>query len=184
VRRFLAIFVLGVVGCGGAQRPDLHPLVAEDRRPESRALPVDARSEPLPADTPLDLPEGYVMPVDRGECIPEAGFELPASDEPQVVPGPCPEHSGIFVSESRANRDAIYRIRYTELRRTYESDRRVWAAHRDLYEAQVAADREEISRLQPSWWERHDGTILTAVGVVVGAAVTVAITFAVNQVSE
>ena len=81
-------------------------------------------------------------------------------------------------------RDATYRIRYQELRRTSEANRQVWAAHRELYEAQVAADREEIARLQPSWWETHDGEIMAAVGVVVGAIVTVAITFAVNQASE
>ena len=130
--------------------------------------------------------EQYVEPIEAGQCIPAGGIQMPDSEdeEDRFVAGPCPERSGLMVSEARANRDALYRIRYREMRDTYTADRQVWSAHRELYEAQVAADREEIAQLQPTWWERHDGTILTAVGVVVGAAITVAITFAVNQASE
>jgi len=184
--RVVVVLVIFAVGCGAAQTPEVRPLVAEDRRPEARELPQDARDEALPEGTPTEPGEGYVVPVDAGECIPPGGIQMPDSedDEDRFVAGPCPEQSGIMVSEARANRDAIYRIRYREMRDTYEADRRVWSAHRELYEAQVQADREEIARLQPTWWERHDGTILTAVGVVVGAAITVAITFAVNQASE
>ena len=159
-------------------------MVAEDRRPEAREMAQDARDEPLPEGTPMNLPESYVMPVEAGECIPEDGRRIPPSDEEQVLPGPCPEESGLFVSEARANRDAIYRIRYREMRDTCRADRQVWSAHRELYEAQVAADRGEIARLQPTFWELHDGEILATVGVIVGAALTVAITFAVNQASE
>lgn len=184
MRKLAVILTLFAMGCGAAQRPEVRPLVAEDRRPEARELAQDARDEPLPEGTPTALPESYVVPVEAGECIPEDGRRVPPSDEEQIIPGPCPEHAGILVSEARANRDAIYRIRYREMRDTYEADRRVWSAHRELYEAQVAADREEIARLQPTWWERHDGEILAAVGVIVGAVVTVAITFAVNQASE
>ena len=184
MRKLLVIVALSAIGCGAAQTPEVRPLVGEDRRPEARELPTDAALEPLPQETPMDLPENYVMPVERGECIPEDGIPVNPEEPAHTIPGPCPIESGIFVSEARANRDAIYRIRYPELRRTVEADRQVWAAQRELYEAQIAADREEIENLQPSWWERHDGTVLTAVGVVVGAAITVAITFAVNQASE
>lgn len=170
MRKLVVIVVLFSFGCGASQAPQVRPIVAEDRRPEARALPIDVREEPLPEGTPVTPGEDYVVPVTAGEC--EGATE------------PCPAEDGIQVSEARANRDALYRIRYRELRDTYDADRMVWSAHRELYEAQVAADREEIARLQPSWWELHDAEIMTAVGLVVGAALTVAITFAVNQASE
>jgi hypothetical protein len=183
LRKLFIVLALLAMGCGAAQTA-VRPLVAEDRRPEARELPIDVRDELLPDGTPTEPGEDYVMPVTAGECIPEHGMTVPPSDEEQVIPGPCPTQDGILVSEARANRDALYRVRYRELRDTAEADRRVWSAHRELYEAQIAADREEIANLQPTWWERHDGTVLTAVGVVVGAMITVAITFAVNQASE
>lgn len=170
MRKLVVIVVLFSFGCGASQTPQVRPLVAEGRRPEAREQVQDVRDEPLPEGTPTTPGEDYVMPVTAGEC--------------EGVTETCPAESGLMVSEARANRDALYRIRYREMRDTYDADRMVWAAHRELYEAQVAADREEIARLQPTWWERHDGTVLTAVGVVVGAAITVAITFAVNQASE
>lgn len=153
-------------------------MVGEDRRPEARELPIDPRLEPLPEGTPTEPSENFVEPLEAGSCI-EADTEIAAG-----AGYPCPPQSGILVSEARASRDALYRIRYPEMRRTFEADRQVWAAQRELYEAQIAADRREIERLQPTWWEQHDGQVLTAVGVVVGAAITVAITFAVNQASE
>jgi hypothetical protein len=176
MRKLFIILAFFVMGCGAAQTPEPRPLVGEDRRPEARELPVDVRDEPLPEGTPATPGEDYVMPIEEGQCLNDEGTA--------VSEGPCPDENGIMVSEARANRDALYRIRYREMRTTYESDRRVWSAHRELYEAQIQADREEIAELQPTWWERHDGTILTAVGVVVGAAITVAITFAVNQASS
>jgi len=184
MRKLVVMVALLSFGCGAAQTPEVRPLVADDRRPEAREMVQDARDESLPEGTPQHLPESYVMPVEAGECIPEDGRRIPPSDEELVLLGPCPEESGIFVSEARANRDAIYRIRYREMRDTYRADRQVWSAHRELYEAQVAADREEIARLQPTFWEQHDGEILATLGVIVGAALTVAITFAVNQASE
>lgn len=176
MRKLLIPLLIFMYACAATQTPEVRPMVAEDRRPEARELPADVRDEPLPEGTPTTPGEDYVMPVERGQCLNDEGTA--------VSEGPCPDQSGLVVSEARANRDALYRIRYREMRTTYESDRRVWSAHRELYEAQIAADREEIASLQPTWWERHDGTILTAVGVIVGAAITVAITFAVNQASE
>lgn len=176
MRAILTLLVFFAMGCGAAQTPELRPMVAEDRRPEARELAQTVRDEPLPEGVPVRPGEGYVVPVTAGECVGEDGSPL--------VTESYPAESGFMISEARANRDALYRLRYREMRLTYEADRQVWSAHRELYEAQIVADREEISNLQPTWWERHDGTVLTAVGVVVGAAITVAITFAVNQASE
>jgi hypothetical protein len=163
-------------GCGASTASQVRPLVAEDRRPEVRELPQDPRLEALPDGTPSDPPENFVEPLEAGSCVAVGSKVLPSA--------PCPPQSGLLVSEARAARDAMFRIRYPELRRTYEADRQVWAAHRELYEAQVAADREEIERLQPTWWTQNGFAIGTAAGFILGAAVTIAITFAVDEATS
>lgn len=176
MRKLLLILMFVVFGCGATTSSEHRPIVAEDRRPEARDLPPDAVIEPLPAGVPTEPSENYVMPFESGFCI--------SGDGTDRAEGPCPLISGIVVSEARAMRDATYRIRYPELRQLYQSDRQVWTAHRELYESQIVADREEIERLRPTWWERNDMAIGIAIGLVTGAAITVAITYAVNQVSE
>lgn len=178
IRKLGFCLLVAAVGCGAAQIPEVRPLVAVDRRPEAWDLPVDPRLEPLPEGSSSTLGEDFVEPLEAGFCV-EADGEVAAGSG-----YPCPAQSGLLISEARALRDAAYRIRYPELRRAFEADRQIWAAQRELYEAQIAADHREIERLQPTWWETHDGEVLTAVGVVVGAVVTVAVVFAVNQVSE
>lgn len=156
-----ALMVLAV-GCGASTATTVRPLVAENRQPEARELPPDPVEEALPEGIPTDPPETAVEALEAGSCPPDAVQ-------------PCPAQSGILVSEARAARDALFRIRYRELRRTYEADRQVWAAHRELYETQVRLDREEIQRLQPGFWEEHDAEILGVVGFVIGAAITIGI---------
>jgi hypothetical protein len=170
--------VLLLSGCGASTVGQTRPLVADDRRPEARELPLDPRLEALPEGTPTDPPEDFVEPVEAGSCI-EADTEIAAG-----AGYPCPSQSGILVSEARAVRDAMFRIRYPELRQTYEADRQVWAAQRELYEAQVQRDREEIERLQPTWWTQNSFAIGTAAGFILGAAVTIAITFAVDEATS
>lgn len=172
VIRFIALVMMCFMcfGCGTTVAQSVRPFVAEERRPEMQALPENPATEELPLGTPTDPPEDFVVPIEVGEC--------------DSIEETCPPLSGILISESRANRNALYRIRYRELRQTVEADRQVWMAQRALYEAQLSADREEIERLQPSWWERHDGEILAVIGVIAGAALTVALTFAVNEASE
>jgi hypothetical protein len=109
---------------------------------------------------------------------------VPASEKARIIEGPCPTWGGIAVSEARAARNAMYRIRYKELRRTFEADRRVWSAHREVYEAQVARDRQEIERLQPTWWDRHGVAVGVAGGFIIGAATAILITYAVEKVTE
>lgn len=151
-------------------------MVSADRRPEARELPAEPDDKPLPEGIPREPGEDHVVPLERGQCVSEDGS--------RVAPGPCPDWSGIAVSEARAARDALYRISYTELRRLYEADRQVWAAHRELYEAQIREDRKEIERLQPDWWERHDGTVIGVGAFIVGAALTVGVVSAVDHVTD
>ena len=181
MRKLLTILVLFTLGCGAAATPrpaspPEGPVVAESRRPEVRPLPPDPSEESLPRGTPPRPPESYVEAMEAEQCVTREGV--------LVSDGPCPPESGLLISEARAVRDAMYRVRYPQLRQYYVSDRQVWVAQREMYESQIQLQREEIERLQPSWWEENDGTILAAAGVVVGVAVTVLVTFAVNQAGD
>jgi len=176
VGKFLIVLGVFISGCGGAPTVNLRPVVVESRRPELRELPPDVALEALPEGIPSHPPENYVQPLEYGQCV--------VADGSVVSEGPCPDVSGILVSEARAARDAMYRIRYVELRRVFEADRRVWSAHRELYEAQIVEYRQELIRLQPGWWDEHKGEILAVVGFVTGAVLTVIVTYAVTQASE
>lgn len=171
--RKLVLLLVGslMLGCG-ASTVRQRPLVAENRRPEGRELPPDPFEEPLPDGVPTDPPEDWVEPLEEGSCVPGPGN--------RGADAPCPSWSGVAVSEARAMRDGMVRLRYRELRQMYQSDRQVWSAQRELYEAQIVRDREEILRLQPSWWDRNKMECGIAIGLVAGAAMTIAIVYAVE----
>jgi len=136
------------------------------KRVESRELPPDPAVEPIPDN----IPKGdWVAPIEKGEC-------LDASGTPETgAPSPCPVESGIVISEERAYRAALYRIRYRELRKTYESDRMVWSAHRELYEERLKLAGQAIEDLQPSWFDNNKFPLGVVGGVVLGIATSVAI---------
>jgi len=172
----LPLVLIGVLmfGCG-ASTIRQQPLVAVDRRPEGRALPMDPFEEDLPEGIPTEPPEDWVEALEEGSCVPGPGNA--------GADAPCPSWSGVVVSEARAVRDGMVRTRYRELRQVYQSDRQVWSAQRELYESQLVRDREEILRLRPSWWERNDLEVGIALGVIAGAAMTIAIVYAVEGVT-
>jgi hypothetical protein len=60
----------------------------------------------------------------------------------------------------------------------------VWGAQRALYENQIHEDKKEIDKLQPTFWDRYGVPIMTTVGFVVGAGVTIGIAAAINEVQQ
>jgi hypothetical protein len=160
VRILAAVLAVAVVGCASAPRP--RPFtIAEEQWVERRDLPPSPRDEEL-ADIPADDPgEGYVEPYEPG-----------ATDNPTVP--------GLVVSESRAARDALFRIRYDELRALYGADRLVWQAHRDAYELRLRMAAERIEELQPDWWDEHGWQVTGILGLVLGAAATIGIAAALD----
>ena len=153
--------------CGGVQstRPTVPDTVV--KRVEQQPLPPDPADEPLPDGIP---PGEWVEPVEAGACAGKAP--------------PCPEKSGILVSEARAVRDAKYRVRYKELRKNYEADRVVWGAHRELYEERLKLADREIQDLQPNWWDRNKLQIGVVGGVIIGIATSVAILAVTDEVRQ
>jgi hypothetical protein len=78
----------------------------------------------------------------------------------------------------------LFRIRYPELRRMFESDRQLWAAHRELYEERLQTSAEELKKAQPGWWQQHGPALGMVGGFIVGAVLTVSVTYALHQVAK
>lgn len=131
------------------------PTVPVEKRAEEQPLPADPEEEKLDPNVPKGV---WVEPQEANSCA--TG---------------CPAKSGILVSEERAVRDGLYRIRYRELRTNYTADRKVWAAHRELYEKRLQLADQAIQKLQPTWWERHKLQLGVVGGFVLGSALTIAI---------
>jgi len=171
--RFVSlVLIFAVTGC--ATVPHAAPTVAinVEKRVEMRPLPTDPATEALPPGTPKD---DWVLPTEAGSCLDKAGKPVAGAT------GPCPAQSGVSLSESRAARAQLYQIRYPELRRLYEADRMVWTAHRELYEERLQQADQKIRDMQPNWLERHSLQLGIVGGFILGAALTVSLTYAVHQ---
>lgn len=140
------------------------------------AAPKRTLPEPLAAAKLPERPDAKAIP-------PSADWAIPVA-EGEVVPA---GRSGILLSQEKATRAARYLIGYNELRALYEVDLRTWGRERQVYERYVQLAQDEADRqaklAERSWWERHSPEIALGLGVVVGAAVTVGIVAAVEEVS-
>ncbi len=119
-----------------------------EARVEDRALPPDPATEPLPEGIPEDQ---------RAEAL-DQGDKAP--------------FSGLLIGEGKAARALNFKIRYVELRADYIADRKVWAAHRELYETRLVLADKAIRDLQPSWWDRNAASLGVIGGLVLGVALT------------
>lgn len=166
LRYSCVVLALVLMGCAGPrfQVPTVPDSVI--KRVEERELAPDPAVEPIPDN----IPKGdWVTSIEKGECLDTSGTpELGA-------PSPCPVESGIIISEERAYRAALYRIRYREMRKTYGADRMVWSAHRELYEERLKLAGQAIEDLQPGWIDRNKLPLGVVGGVILGIATSVAI---------
>lgn len=169
------LLVIVASGCATTSPVPPPTLITASQVVETKPLPPDPSLEPLPAGTP---PGDSVEPLEAGSCLDKAGKAVSGASSP------CPVKPGIVSSEARAARDALYRIRYPELRKMYESDRQVWAAQRDLYEERVRTAQDELKKAQPNWWQQHGPALGMVAGFVIGAAMTVAIVYAEHQATK
>jgi hypothetical protein len=69
----------------------------------------------------------------------------------------------------------LFKIRYRELRTNYVADRKVFAAHRELYETRLELADKAIQKLQPSWWDQHKTELGVLGGFILGAGMTASI---------
>jgi hypothetical protein len=155
------LLVAGLISC--AIPKPLAPTIPEAHRSETEALPPDPETEALEG-----VPSGdWIEPLESGSCFDAAG-------KSSSLVRPCPEKSGIAMSEARAARFALFKIRYKELRTNYVSDRKVWAAQRELYETRLVLADRAIQDLQPSWLDKHKGELGLLGGTVLGVVITTA----------
>jgi hypothetical protein len=159
----LAVFCL--FGCATV-KPTPPTVAPGQKRVEDTPLPPDPETEKLPDGTPKGE---WVKPLEKGSCVKADGTPVPHA------PQPCPNVSGISMSEEKAARLTLYKIRYPELRLNYKADRQVWKAHRELYETRLKLADEAIQKLQPGWWTRHKFQVGVVGGLILGAAATIAI---------
>jgi hypothetical protein len=162
--RYLVLLLVLASACAGV-RP-LEPTVRPEKRIENVPLPPDPEVEKLEGDIP---PDEWVEPLEEGLCIDAQGRVLPDA------PKPCPARSGVSMSEAKAARFGLFKIRYIELRKLYVADRSVWTAHRELYEERLKLADQAIQDLQPTWWDRHKGEFGMIGGFVIGTVVTITI---------
>ena len=95
--------------------------------------------------------------------------------------------AGVLFSTEKAVRSARFVVAYNEMRGLYEVDLRTWVREREVYQRHLDLADTEIARQRErarrGWWERHGAQVGLAVGFLVGAAATVGIVAAVNEVS-
>jgi hypothetical protein len=122
---------------------------------EISALPSDPETEKL--DVP-DPTEDWVEPQEAGSC--------------KNASGTCPAKAGISMSEARAARFGLYKIRYRELRADYEADQKVWLARQQALNKQLELAATEIRKLQPGWWDQNKAEFALIGGFLLGTTMT------------
>ena len=171
--RFVSIILIGSLILNGcATVPPPTPVVPDnpDKRVEEQPLPVDPAAMVPPAQLPK---EEWVEPLEAGGCV--------GADGASAVPHPCPNHSGIFMSEMKAWRLTQYELRYKELRLDYQSDQKVWSAQRALYEKQILVAEAKLKAAEPDWYQQHKMDLGILGGFVLGAGVSVGITYSITR---
>jgi hypothetical protein len=101
-----------------------------------------------------------------------------------IKKGQVAKEAGVLMSPAKAWRFGQHKIEADALRDLDVADRNVWGAQRALYENQIHEDKKEIDKLQPTFWDRYGVPIMTTVGFVVGAGVTIGIAAAINEVQQ
>lgn len=171
--RALAL-VMSLVLANGCAAVPVVPTVRAEKRVEDRPLPPDPAVEALPEDTPKG---DWVDSLEAASCLDKQGKPVPGATVP------CPARNGIASSEARAARDALFRIRYLELRRDYAADRELWKAHRELYETRLEQAEDKLQKAQPNWFQQNAFALGMVGGFILGGIATVTLTYAVNQAS-
>jgi hypothetical protein len=138
-----------------------------DRQVEKRPLPPDPVDAPLPEGIP---PEEFPPEaLEEGSCTTGAGKPTTGA------PTPCPDKSGILISEAKAARLKMYTTSYKELRLLYEADRAVWEVQREYYEARLALADDRLKELEPTWFQQNQLALGVAGGFLLGAALTLSL---------
>jgi len=154
VRRLVAALLLISVGCASIPQPAAAPHTLPEPVSETE-LP------PSPDATPIPPEDNWAVPI----------------DDVEVSPGD--HRSGILFSIEKAQRVALLRIAYDELRGLYDVDLRTWGREREIYERQLGLADQEVTtwrtRAQRSWWEENGDEFSLFLGLGLGIVLSVAV---------
>lgn len=154
------LLLIALAGCTSVT--PLPPTIPAEHRIENDPVPPDPETEAL---DPKISAADWVEPLDSGSCHDAAG---------RLLVKPCPVRSGIAMSEAKAARFGLFKIRYRELRETLIADLKVFGAQRELYETRLQLADKTIQDLQPGWIDQHKAELGVIGGFVLGI-VTVAV---------
>jgi hypothetical protein len=155
--RLISILVLFAFGCGAATPVVQYKPIPEKQYVETRDLPEAPDAKPIPKD------KDWVK-------------ALPA--------GTTHDENGVLLSPEKAVRAKLWKISYKSLLELYGLDRQIFGQHRIIYDERLKQANKEIHRLSPSWWDENKGTMGWATGFIAGAAATIAIVYAVDEVQK
>lgn len=154
--RFL---VITAIGCTSVT--PLPPTIPAEHRIENDPVPPDPETEAL---DPKISSADWVEPLEAGSCHDVAG---------RLLVKPCPVRSGIAMSEAKAARFGLFKIRYRELREVLIADRKVFGVQRELYETRLQLADKTIQDLQPGWIDQHKAELGLIGGFVLGIVTVV-----------
>lgn len=163
--RTIATLMILSAGCGAATPVVQYKGIPEAQYVEQKELPES------PATEPIAKKDDWVKALPASVCIDEKGVERRT------------EH-GIVMSPQKAARAKRWQDAYKNLRGLYDLDRQVFGQHRIIYDERMGQANEEIERLSPSWWDENKGTFGWGAGFIAGAAATIAIVYAVDEVQK
>jgi len=108
------------------------------------------------------------------------GVEEEFSPIPSVVEKDGKTYSGILISENDFRQIIKDKLDTKHLAAQCEIDERVCAAQKKIYEKSIDNLANELDK-RNNWFSRNKGSLGMVTGFVVGAATTVAITYAIYQ---
>ena len=149
MQRVLVLVILASIACSPVQPTVIYKGISDP------AMRVEERSLPdRPDAVPLTDAQNASYPVTKGSAAPV---------------------DGIVISPDKVARILKLKAGYDELRGLYQADRDIFKQNRLIYEERISQANAEISRLTPSWWDRHGASVGVIIGLVGGAALTAAL---------
>jgi len=164
-KNIMAAMLLFTIGCNHKQTTT-KPLFSSEQIIEKNTLPEDPKNKPLPDGIPKD---DWVVSLEAGQCIDSNGIYTPTATRP------CPDKSGIFISEARAIKQVQYIEEYNKLRTDYEASRKLWEVQREVYESELQNRQNQIDAAHKNWFQENSFSLGSLSGLILGIAVTSAV---------
>jgi len=162
----LCILMALMVGCGASTPVVQYSGIKESQHVETKPLPERPDAKPIPKEN------DWVVPLQASTCT--------AKKTGKVVE----TKDGILISPEKAVRAKQWKADAVNVRTLHDIDRGIWGHHRVVYEERIGQANTRIKTLSPSWWDENKGTVAWASGFILGAAATIGIVYAVDEVKQ